>query len=255
MRRFPLTSGTLCGLLLAGSLWAVEVPRTAPKALKETQDASAVAAHEQAAATESKEGGEPVLPADWIEQIRQMAMENSHREGKPVEKFELIFKKDGSVAHLHVEVARNAKRTPNDAQQNHEICSATYEAKSGKLKLGPKDSVEGPDLYERFSIEQLGTVCQELTAARRLQQAFIKAGLNYTLQANVIVAPDGKSWAWEISPSEEQMPNVIYALYYYPITRELHSTTLDNKKAAAKLEKAAKQAGLQLKWVKDMNDR
>ena len=51
------------------------------------------------------------------------------------------------------------------------------------------------------------------------------------------------------------MPNVIYGMYYYPITRELHSVVLDNRKAAAKLERAAKEAGMQLKWFKDMRDR
>ena len=102
---------------------------------------------------------------------------------------------------------------------------------------------------------ELATAAQELTAVQRLQLTFIKNGLNYTLQANAIVAPDGKSWAWEIGPSEEQSPNLIYALYYYPATHEIHSIHLDNAKAAAKLEKATKDAGMQLKWVKDMNDR
>jgi hypothetical protein len=255
MRKLTLLCSVVCTLLSANFLLAVYVPPTAPKALQETQDPSAVSAHEQAALTASKQGGNPVVPADWIEQIRQMAAQNSQRESKPLEKFELVFKKDGSLARLLVAVARNAKRTPNDAQQNHEVSTASYDAKSGKLKLDPKATAEGPDSYELFSIDQLGTVCQELPAVQRLQVAFVKAGLNYALQANVIVAPDGKSWAWEIGPSEEQMPNVIYAMYYYPITRELHSVRLESKKAAAKLEKAATEAGLQLQWFKDMNER
>ncbi len=245
-----------CFLLSVESLFAVRVPQTAPKALKEVQDPAAVQAHEQALEAEPKSTAAPVVPAEWVEQIRQMATQNSKREGQAVENLEVVFKKDGSLTRLLVMVARDAKRTPNDSQQNHAVCRASYEGgKERKLKLTPEHTEEGPDLYEILGADQLATACQELSAAQRLQLAFIKNGLNYALQANAIPAPNGKSWAWEIAPSEEQMPNVIYALYYYPITHELHSIRLENKAAAAKLEKAAKQAGMELKWVKDMNDR
>ena len=216
-----------------------------------------MAAHEQAAEGEGagKEAGAPVIPADWVEQIRQMAERHAKREDQPAENFELVFKKNGTLARLTVHIARNAKRTPNEAQQNHEVCKAEFEAKKGKLKLTPEGSVEGPDVYELFGIDQLATVAREAEDLRKLQEAFTKNGLNYALEARVIVAPNGKSWAWEVSPADEQQPNVIYAMYYYPITRELHSTSIDVPKAAAAVERAAKQAGMWLKWVKDMRDR
>ena len=244
-------------LLPVSSLFAVRVPQTAPKALKDTQDPAAVKAHEEALASQPKSPMAPVIPDEWVEQIRKLADENSKRENKPVENLEVILKKDGSLSHLLVMImiAHDARRTPNDSRQNHAVCRATAEGKDHKLKLEATYKEEGPDLYEILSADQLAIAAQELTAVQRLQLTFIKNGLNYTLQANAIVAPDGKSWAWEIGPSEEQSPNVIYALYYYPIAHEIHSIHLDNAKAAAKLEKAAKDAGMQLKWVKDMNDR
>ena len=237
------------------TLFAVRVPPTAPKALKETQDPAAVKAHEEALSSEQKSPLPPVIPSDWIEQIRKLADENSKRESKPVENLEVILKKDGSLSRLLVMIAHDARRTTNDARQDHAVCRAIAEGKEHKLKVEANHKEEGPDLYEILSVDQLPTAAQELAAIQRLQLAFIKNGLNYTLQANAIVAPDGKSWAWEIGPSEEQSPNVIYGLYYYPITHEIHSIHLDNSKAAAKLEKAVKDAGMQLKWVKDMNDR
>jgi len=243
-------------LFLPGqSLLAVRVPQAAPKALKDTQDPAAVKAHEEALASQPKSRMAQVIPDDWVGQIRKLADENSKRKNKPVENLEVILKKDGSLSHLLVMIAHDARRTPNDSRQDHAVCRATVEGKEHKLKLEANHKEEGPDLYEILSSDQLATAAQELAAVQRLQLAFIKNALNYTLQANAIVAPDGKSWAWEIGPSEEQSPNVIYALYFYPITHEIHSIHLDNAKAAAKLEKAAKDAGMQLKWVKDMNDR
>jgi hypothetical protein len=59
----------------------------------------------------------------------------------------------------------------------------------------------------------------------------------------VKVAPDGKSWVWEIAPSEEQSPNVIYGLYYYPISRELHSIHLDKAKVAADCSERPRKQG------------
>jgi hypothetical protein len=251
-----LCSVVVSNLILTGpTLFAVRVPQTVPKALKETQDPAAVKAHELALAAEPKSEPAPAIPNDWIDQIRKLADENSKRESKPVENLEVILKKDGTLSRLLVTIAHDAKRTANDARQDHAVCRAAVEGKEHKLKLEANHKEEGPDLYEILSTDQLPTAAQELAAVQRLQLAFIKNGLNYTLQANAIVAPDGKSWAWEIGPSEEQSPNVIYGLYYYPITHEIHSIHLDNAKAAAKLEKAVKEAGMQLKWVKDMNDR
>ena len=54
-------------------------------------------------------------------------------------------------------------------------------------------AVDGPDLYELFGIDQLPIICDELIAIRRLQLAFIKNDLAYTLEARVKPAPDGKS--------------------------------------------------------------
>jgi len=79
--------------------------------------------------------------------------------------------------------------------------------------------------------------------------------LKYALDADVILAPDQKSWAWEVAASEEQMPNVIYAMYYYPIPGELRSTAIENSKVAKKVEAAAKVASFHLTWVKSMDDR
>jgi hypothetical protein len=254
-RCFPsLLSAVLC-IAASQTLRAVEVPQVPPKALKETQDQAAVEQHEKAVQADAKKGVAPVVAPAWIDQIRQMAASHSHRDASPAEKFDAIFKKNGNLSSLTVLIARNSKRTPNNANQMHGVCGASFDGKSEKLKLDPEGAVDGPDLYEMFGVDQLRTVCDELIAIRRLQQAFIKSGLDYTLEAGVIVAPDGKSWAWQIGPSEEQSPNVIYGLYYYPITRELHSIHLENGKAAAKLQKAATQAGMQLKWVKDMRDR
>ena len=173
-----------------------------------------------------------VSPA-WIDQIQKMALSHSQRDAAPAEKFEVIFVKNGSVASLNMLIARNANRTPNDANQMHGVCSATFNGESDKLKLDAEGTLDGPDLYELFGVDQLKIVCDELTAIRRLQQAFTNPDWNYTLEAEVIVAPDGKSWAWQVAPSEEQSPNVIYAIYYYPTIHELHSIHLDNKKAAA----------------------
>jgi hypothetical protein len=256
-RCFRLHLAAVFALFSFGTLLAVYVPPTVPKALKETEDPAAVAAHEKAAEVEGagKETAAPVIPADWVEQIRQMAEGHAKRVDKPAENFELIFKKNGTLARLMVHIARNAQRTPNDPQQNHEVCKAEFEVKKGKLKLTLEGSVEGPDGYELFGIAQLATVAREAEDLRKLQEAFTKNGLNYALEAHVVVAPDGKSWAWEVSPAEEQQPNVIYAMYYYPITRELHSTAIDVPKVAAGVERAAKQAGMRVKWVKDMRER
>ena len=243
------------GFLIGPSLYAVRVPQTPPKALNETQDPLAVRAHGEAAGSEPKSSLAPLIPGEWVDQIRKLAAENSKRESKPVENLEVILKKDGTLSHLLVMIARDEKRTTNDARQNHAVCRATADGKDHKLKLDANHKEEGPDLYEILSVDQLPIAAQELAAVQRLQLAFIKNGLNYMLQANAIVAPDGKSWAWEIGPSEEQQPNVIYALYYYPISHKIRSVHLDNAKAAAKLEKAAREAGMQLEWVKDMNDR
>jgi len=246
-----------CVLALAASepLWAVAVPSVAPKSLKETQDPDAVAEHEKAAAAEAKKSAAPVISQAWIEQIQKMAQSHSKRDAAPAEKFDVVFSKKGTVTSFNIRISRNANRTPNDANQMHGICNASFDGRSDKLKLDGEGVVDGPDLYELFGVDQLKIVCDELIAIRRLQLAFIKVGLNYTLEAGVIVAPDGKSWAWEIGPSEEQSPNVIYGINYYPATHELHSVHLDNKKAAAKLQQAAAQAGMQLKWVQDMRER
>lgn len=153
-------------------------------------------------------------------------------------------------------IPTNAARTPNNADQNHKVCSVEFDArKSGKLKLSDEKQVEGPDLREVFGIDQLPIVCQELVALRKFQRAFTANGLKYTLEADVIPAPDEKSWSWQIGPSEEQMPNVIYGMYYYPVTGELRSTSIDNAKVKQKVEAAAKTAGFHITWVKSMDDR
>jgi hypothetical protein len=255
MRFSAILLSAACCLLWGEIAIAVEVPQTPPKPLKETQDKDVVDQQEKAVEADVKKGVAPVVPPPWIDQIREMATGHSQREATPAEKFDVIFKKSGALSSLQVLFARSATRTPNDANQMHGVCGASFEGTGDKLKLDFESAVDGPDLNELFGIDQLPIVCKELIAVRRLQKAFVKNDLDYTLEARVIVAPDGKSWVWEIGPSEEQSPNVIYGLYYYPISRELHSVHLDNAKAAARLQRAAKEAGMQLKWVNDMRER
>jgi len=255
MRCSAIILSAACCFLWGEITRAVEVPQTPPKTLKEAQDKDAVDQHDKAAQANVKKGVAPVVPQAWIDEIREMATAHSQRDGKPAEKFDVVFKKNGGLSSLHALFARSATRTPNDANEMHGVCGASYDGKTDKPKLELEGAVDGPDLYELFGIDQLPIVCNELIAIRRLQQAFAKNDLNYTLEARVIVAPDGKSWVWEIAPSEEQSPNVIYGLYYYPISGELHSIHLDKAKAATRLQRAAKEAGMELKWVADMKER
>jgi len=248
---------SLIGVCLVSCVvFAYEVPRIAPKPLKETQDLAQVRAHEEAAQRNTRSGSSPVVSPEWIKQIQELAAKNSHRDGKPVEHCEFIFKRDGSLAHLEIVIPTSATRTPNEAGQSHNVCSAEFDAKKdGRLKLSDETKVDGPDLEELFGIEQLPLVCQELSGLSRLQQAFTTNGLKYTLEARVILAPDEKSWAWELGPSEEQMPNVIYGIYYYPATSELRTIPIEKAKVKQKVEAAAKDAGFYITWVKSMEDR
>jgi hypothetical protein len=235
---------------------AYEVPSVTPKALKETQDPAQVQAHSDAAKRNTQGDASPVVAEDWIKQIQDLAKKNSHRESMPVEHCTFIFKKDGTLANIEMVIPTNATRTPNKAEQNHNVCSVGFDArKGGKLKLLDERKVEGPDLREIFGVDQLPIVCQELVPLRRFQKAFAANGLKYTLEADVILAPDEKSWVWQIGPSEEQMPNIIYAMYYYPVTGEIRSTSIDNAKVKQKVEAAAKTAGFHITYVKTMNDR
>ena len=249
---FPLIAVCFVSCVVFG----YEVPRIAPKPLKETQDPARVRAHEEAAQRSVQSGSSPVVSPEWIKQIQELAIKNSHRDGTPVEHCRFIFKKDGSVAHLEIVIPTSATRTPNEAGQSHNVCSAEFDAKKGgKLKLSDETKVEGPDLEELFGIDQLPLVCQELGALSRLQQAFTANGLKYTLEGRVILAPDQKSWTWELGPSEEQMPNVIYGIYYYPATSELRTIPIEKTKVKQKVEAAAKAAGFHVTWVKSMEDR
>jgi len=242
--------------LAASVVFAYEVPSIAPKALKETQDPAQVQAHADAAKQYAQGDAAPVVPDDWIKQIQDLAKKNSHRESMPVEHCRFVLKKDGTLAQLDLVIPTNATRTPNKADENHNVCSAEFDArKGGKLKLSDEKKVEGPDLREIFGIDQLPIVCQELSALRKFQREFTANGLKYTLEGYVTLAPDEKSWIWEIGPSEEQMPNIIYAMYYYPVTNELRSTSIDNAKVKQKVEAAAKASGLHITYVKTMNDR
>ena len=235
---------------------AFEVPRIAPKALKETQNAAQVEAHAEAAKRAAEFDPSPVLSPESIKQIQDHAKKNSHRESIPVEHCTFVFKKDGTLARFQIIIPTNAARSANDAYQNHNVCSAEFDArKGGKLQLSDDKKVEGPDLREIFGVDQLPLVCQELVPLRKLQQAFAANGLKYTLEAFVILAPDEKSWIWEIGPSEEQQPNIIYGIYYYPITGELRSTSIDNAEVKQKVEAAAEAAGFHITYVKSMDDR
>lgn len=235
---------------------AYEVPGIAPKALKETQDPAQIRAHAEMARRDAQDIGSAVVPEAWIKQIQDLAKKNSHRESMPVEHCVFIFKKDGTLAHIDMVIPTNPDRTPNTAEQNHNVCSVEFDAKKGKkLTLSDEKKVEGPDLREVFGVDQLPIICQELVELRKFQQAFAANGLKYTLETDVILAPDEKSWIWQVGPSEEQMPNIIYAMYYYPATHELHSTSIDNAKVKQKVEAAAKAAGLHITYVKTMNDR
>ena len=244
-------------VILAGSIAvAYEVPHIAPKPLKETQDPAQVQAHAEAAKRIAESDTSPVVPVDWVKQIQGLAQKNSHRESMPVEHCTFIFKKDGTLAHVDMIIPTNATRTPNSAYQNHNVCSVEFDAKKGnKLTLSDEKTVEGPDLREIFAIDQLPTVCQEVIALRKFQRGFAANGLNYTIEADVIPAPDEKSWVWQIGPSEEQRPNIIYAMYYYPVTGEIRSTSIDNAMVKQKVEAAAKSAGLHITYVKSMDDR
>lgn len=236
--------------------FAYEVPSIAPKPLKETQDPAQVQAHADAAKRNLPADSALVVPADWIKQIQDLATKNSHRESMPVEHCTFIFKKDGTLAKIDMVIPTNATRTPNSAYQNHNVCSVEFDAKKGgKLKLSDATQVEGPDLREIFGVDQLPLICQELIPLRKFQQAFAANGLKYTLEGDVILAPDEKSWVWQVAPSEEQQPNIIYAMYYYPITGELRSTSIDKPQVKQKVEAAAKAAGFHITYVKSMNDR
>jgi len=247
----------LIGICFASCVaFAYEVPRIAPKPLKETQDPAQVRAHEEAAQRSAQSGLSPVVSADWIKQIQELASKNSHRDRIPVEHCRFIFKKDGSLAHLEIVIPTSATRTSNEAGQSHNICSAEFDAQTGgKLRLSDETKVVGPDLEELFGIDQLPLVCQELTTLSRFQQAFTANGLKYTLEARVILAPDEKSWAWELGPSEEQMPNVIYGIHFYPATAELRTIPIEKAKVKQKVEAAAKATGFHITWVKSMEDR
>ena len=244
-------------LCLAVSIaFAYEVPSIAPKPLKETQDPAQVQAHADAAKRDSQGDATPVVPDDWVKQIQDLAKKNSHRELMPVEHCTFIFKKDGSLAQIDLVIPTNATRTSNKADENHNVCSVQFDAKKGsKLKLSDEKKVEGPDLREVFGIDQLPIVCRELVALRKFQRAFSANGLKYTLEADAMLASDEKSWVWQVGPSEEQMPNIIYGMYYYPITGELRSTSIGNAKVKQKVEAAAKAAGFHITWVKSMEDR
>ena len=236
--------------------FAYEVPSIAPKPLKETQDPAQVQAHADAAKRNLPGDSAPVVPADWIKQIQDLAAKNSHRESMPIEHCTFIFKKDGTLAKIDMVIPTNATRTPNSAYQNHNVCSVEFDAKKGgKLKLSDATQVEGPDLREIFGADQLPLICQELIPLRKFQQAFVANGLKYTLETDVILAPDEKSWVWQVAPSEEQQPNVIYAMYYYPITGELRSASINKPQVKQKVETAAKAAGFHITYVKSMNNR
>jgi len=242
--------------LSIASVVAFEVPSIEPKALKETQDPAQVQAHADAAKKNAQGETSPVVPDDWINQIQELAKKNSHRESMPVEHCRFVFKKDGSLANIEMVIPTNATRTPNNADQNHKVCSVEFDAKKGsKLKLSDEKQVEGPDLREIFGVDQLPIICQELVELRKFQRAFTANGLKYTLEGYVTLAPDEKSWIWDVGPSEEQMPNIIYSMYYYPITGELRSTSIDDAKVKKKVEAAAKTAGFHITYVKTMNDR
>jgi len=242
--------------LVSCVVFAYEVPRVAPKPLKETQDPAQVQAHEEAAQRYNHSGSSPVVSQQWIKQIQELALKNSHRDGTPVEHCRFIFKRDGSLAYLEMVIPTSATRTANEAGQSHNVCSVEFDVKKGaKLKLSDEKRVDGPDLEELFGIDQLPLVCRELSALSRFQQAFTTNGLRYTLEARVILAPGEKSWAWEIGPSEEQMPNIIYGIYYYPATSELRTIPIENAKVKQKVEAAAKEAGFHVTWVKSMEDR
>jgi hypothetical protein len=247
----------LIGICLVSCvLFAYEVPQISPKPLKETQDPAQVRAHEEAAERNTRPGSSPVVSAQWIKQIQQLAAKNSHRDRIPVEHCQFIFKRDGSLAHLEIVIPTSATRTPNEAGQSHNVCSAEFDGKKGgKLKLSSETKVDGPDLEELFEIEQLPLVCQELSTLSRFQQAFTANGLKYTLEARVILPGDEKSWVWELGPSEEQMPNVIYGIYYYPATSELRTIPIEKANVKQKVEAAAKTAGFHITWVKSMEDR
>jgi hypothetical protein len=242
--------------LKVSAVLAYEVPSIAPKPLKEMQDPAQLQAHADAAMKNSQGKAARVVPDDWIKQIHDLAKKYSHRESTPVEHCRFVFKKDGSLASIDMVIPTNAVRTPNTARQNHKVCSVEFNAKKGgKLNLSDEKQVEGPDLREIFGIDQLPIVCQELVPLRKLQRAFAANGLKYTLEGYVTLAPDEKSWIWDIGPSEEQMPNIVYSMYYYPATGELRSTAIEDAKVKKKVEAAAKIAGFQITYVKTMNDR
>jgi len=248
---------SLIGVCLASCVvFAYEVPRIAPKPLKEAQDPAQVRAHEEAAQRSAQSGLSPVVSPEWIKQIQELAAKNSHRDRMPVEHCRFIFKRDGSLARFEIVIPTSATRTPNEAGQSHNVCSAEFDAKKGpKLKLSDETKVDGPDLEELFGIDQLPLLCQELSVLGRFQQAFTANGLKYTLEAKVILAPNEKSWAWELGPSEEQMPNVIYGIYYYPAAAELRTVPIEKAKVKQKVEAAAKAVGFHITWVKSMEDR
>jgi hypothetical protein len=254
MKHFRFLIVAICLAVSIG--FAYEVPSIAPKALKETQDPAQVQTHAESAKRSAQGDPSPVVPDDWIKQIQDLAKKNSHRESMPVESCGITFKKDGSLAFLAIDIPTSVARTLNQAGQSHNICSAEFDAKKGgELKLSDEGKVDGPDFYELFSIDQLPLVCQELIPLRRFQQAFIANGLKYTLAADVILVGNQKSWVWEVGPSEEQMPNIIYGMYYYPITGELRSTSIDNSQVKQKVEAAAKAAGFHITRVKSMEER
>ena len=206
-----------------------------------------VAAHVRAAhRIESRT--QPPIPAAWVSQITEMVGHSSRRPDKPAEFFGVSFTRDGKLARLFAVFPRSANRTPNEGGVGHDIACAEYDQKDHRLVLSPATTSGGPDGYELFAIDQLSLVCQELVPIVRLQQAFTGNGLDYALEAGVIVADRGKHWAWEIVPDEEQMPNIIYSMIYQPATNEIRVVPIEDSKIAKKVERAVKQAGMTLKW-------
>ncbi len=225
------------------------VPLSSPRPVAAIQDPAMVAAHVRAAhRIESKT--KRAIPADWVSQITEMVVTSSRRADKSAEFFGVSFTKDGKPAHLFAVFPRSAKRTPNQGGVGHDVACAEYDQKDHRLVLSPATTSSGPDGYELFGIDQLSLICQELVPIVRLQHAFTENGLDYALEAGVIVADGGKHWAWEIGPDEEQMPNIIYSMIYQPTTNEIRVVPIEDAKIAEKVERAVKQSGMILKWAK-----
>jgi hypothetical protein len=223
-------------------------PDQRSSALLKGQDPVEVKAHKDAV---SRYASEPaVVSESWIKEIQEMVRTVSHRESKPVEIFQVIFNRDGSLAHLLLSAATDPESESDlNPKTGHRSAGADYDAKDKKLRLLRNSWTGVIGFPVAFSIDQLPVVCRELIPLRKLQLAFIANRLDYVIDANCASTNDNRSWVWSVHTSEPENQSDIDGMTFHPITGELEVETIDDQEIAVRVVKAVKEAGLVLKWV------